>query len=230
MQNITDLEESFKFCKGCSNLKSLKNFSIRSKSIDGLQKLCKQCTSEYDRKYREKNKDKRKIKQKEYYIENKESIQDYKHNWHKNNKERLNINATNYYKENQDIIKEYRKKNKETLNLKSKNWKISNKKKVSEYNKFYTETNPEIVKRKNLKRYAAKKNRLLNCDDNVDMLNIIKSCPEGYAIDHIIPLQGKNVSGLHVSWNLQYLTKSENSSKSNKFDGTYNNEGWKSCR
>jgi hypothetical protein len=34
-----------------------------------------------------------------------------------------------------------------------------------------------------------------------------------YEVDHIIPLQGKNVCGLHVSWNLRVITKTANARK-----------------
>ena len=54
---------------------------------------------------------------------------------------------------------------------------------------------------------------------------IYQDCPSGYEVDHVLPMNGwmdewmngKYICGLHIEYNMQYLTKKENMEKSNKF-------------
>lgn len=41
---------------------------------------------------------------------------------------------------------------------------------------------------------------------------------KGLTVDHVIPLRGELVSGLHVEYNLELLTQAENDRKGNKFE------------
>jgi len=53
--------------------------------------------------------------------------------------------------------------------------------------------------------------------DQRTIISVYSNVPKGCVVDHIIPLQHKDVCGLHVAWNLQYLTPSANGIKKNKF-------------
>lgn len=68
------------------------------------------------------------------------------------------------------------------------------------------------------RRKALKLDRIPSWADLEKIKEVYKKCPEGCHVDHIVPLQGKLVSGLHVENNLQYLTATENLHKSNTFE------------
>lgn len=60
-------------------------------------------------------------------------------------------------------------------------------------------------------------------DIRQQLINFYSQRPYGYTVDHIIPINGKDVSGLHVPWNLQYLPWEENRIKRNHVFVTHYN-------
>lgn len=82
----------------------------------------------------------------------------------------------------------------------------------------YYENNKEKFYANKAKYRAALLHRIPAWSNQLHIEEFYAGCPKGYEVDHIIPLQGKTVSGLHVLENLQYLTVSENRSKSNKYE------------
>jgi hypothetical protein len=83
--------------------------------------------------------------------------------------------------------------------------------------KNWRKENKNLINALTAKRRASQKHATPKWVNLEDIKTIYQSCPEGYVVDHIVPLTNKAVCGLHVPWNLQYLTPSENSSKGNKF-------------
>jgi hypothetical protein len=95
-------------------------------------------------------------------------------------------------------------------------WDKANPERKKANNAAWVKANPGKHRARSAKRNAAKLQRTPKWSDLKAIQQFYINCPKGYEVDHIVPLQGKNVSGLHVPWNLQYLTKSENCSKGNR--------------
>lgn len=147
--------------------------------------------------------------------------------WYRINKQNLKIR----YEQNKDqILKKYREKyhlNSEIRKAAFNRYKESNPEKVRAKNIAWSKANGGKVRAKN-RRYMAKKlNATPKWLTKIQLAQIVsiysvavlmqKLIGKAIHVDHIVPLQAKEVSGLHVPWNLQLLTAKDNWSKGNKF-------------
>lgn len=161
----------------------------------------------------------------EYFYNNKNNIAAYCKSCDLDNTKNWQENNTDLYKERKKISdKKYYSKNKYKIQQYHKTWYIDNKEHIQLYKRNWYKAklleNPRYWAERSANYRAMLLNRIPNWQTNIDKIvvsNIYRNCPEGYHVDHEIPLQGNNVSGLHVPDNLQYLTKEENLAKSNKF-------------
>ena len=60
---------------------------------------------------------------------------------------------------------------------------------------------------------------LLEIESIYKYCGALRSIGLDYHVDHAVPLRGKTVSGLHVPWNMQVITATENISKGNLHRG-----------
>lgn len=112
-----------------------------------------------------------------------------------------NKKAVKYRKENQEVIRAYRKSPKRKADTKMRL-------KIKEIRKSHPAVPNWLTleQKKEIRKLHLKQKHMRDTKN------------KEYHIDHIVPLNGETVCGLHVPWNLQLIPEKENLSKSNKWE------------
>lgn len=215
-----------KSCNKCLVHKNLACFSINRQTKNGYATICKMCKSQY---YKE-NKSSISLKSKSYYIENKEKIlQKIKQI---SSKPEFIAKRRKYVEKNKEqLLKKSNERhalNRDRNLKKQRQWYAQNKERTANKSKEWRQNNSYMCMYYNAKRRARVKQSSflwLNSQQQAEIKELYQKAKQmnieagyiKYHVDHIVPINGKNVCGLHVPWNLQILNSIDNIKKRNNF-------------
>lgn len=124
-------------------------------------------------------------------------------------------------------LREYYERKREQLSDYGRKKYLENKESEKERKKLYRLANPHVIATQSSMYRVSRARSVIPCLTKQDLDRIKTKYKEAqwmtrhtgikHHVDHIIPLKGKLVSGLHVPCNLRVITASYNLSKRNSF-------------
>ena len=191
-----------KQCRICLQEKEYAGFYPRDSAADGYRSECKKCCVEKSKARYRKDLEASRLWQRENHRKKVEANP----NWH-----------VEHYAKNKDKMSEYNAKyyltkNREKRIKQASEWVANNRGRANANKKAY-----KVAKINACPPWLNEEHHWM-IQEAYDLAQT-RSEMLGFTwhVDHIVPLRGKKVSGLHVPWNLQVIPGSDNMSKSNKF-------------
>lgn len=178
--------EAVKRCNRCLQERSFALFGKDASTKDGHARSCKQCVAEYGAR------------------------------WYRENKDRVLAASAKRYEGNKDAILEASRaryaENKEPKRAQAKAWAQANPERMREY------ARKSHAKHRPVRNAAAAQWRAQNRERHLALVARWQQANKaaGAAFDHIVPLRGKTVCGLHCIANLQVIPATLNASKGNR--------------
>jgi len=144
--------------------------------------------------------------------------------WGKGNQTRAEyFRQYNQSEAGQKAKREYYERNKETVVARAQARTDEDKRR---YKKAHKIANPDMYREMvslRRRRFRQATPKWLTAEQRMEIrlkyrlaIEMSRATGTRYAVDHIVPLQGETVCGLHVPWNLQVILQEENLKKFNK--------------
>lgn len=145
--------------------------------------------------------------------------------WREKNRDKTRAAQQRYYEKNKELCnvrtKESQAKKPEYYKQKAIQWQKDNRERQREIKRasYVRNSATEIARVRKRQGKIRQGNSLMSQAEQAEVQGMYDFCRifKGFEVDHIIPLNGKKVSGLHTLCNLQVLPISINRSKSNSF-------------
>lgn len=149
--------------------------------------------------------------------------------WREKNREKIRESQRKYYEANKEICNERSKKcqsnKREYYSQKAMKWQKDNRDRVLAQKRHrYRLNSAKEIERVRRRAGKIRQSELsMHPAELAEVQGMYMFCQifPNFEVDHIIPLNGKTVSGLHVLNNLQVISRFENRSKGAKFDPIY---------
>lgn len=202
-----------KTCSRCKVVKTLDSFGKSKRYAGGIFCWCRSCVAEYGRAKYSENPEKFRERERIYAKKNRAKCSERRQRWAEENRDRARkVDRARYWRDREKRIRlavRIAAANRGPRNEASRRWAAKN----PENRRLHSRVDGAI-RRAAVPSWADMK-KIRAIYEEARRLEIITGIP--HHVDHIIPIKGKNVCGLHCEANLQILTAVENLKKRNHY-------------